>query len=102
MPDKRPVTNKELMKGSLIALAVHVSLAVLVGSACGTFGTNVSSPEDGLVREFSQVALLTFQAVTLLVSLIGFFVGKERGLWIGWIIGTALAMVILVSLVGVP
>ena len=89
MPDKKPVTHKELMKGILPALGIHLALAVLLGGACGAF---VPGQDSWVARELTAVGMVILQGTTLIVVLIGSFVGEEKGIWIGWILGTVLAL----------
>ena len=95
MPDKKPVTNKELMKGFIPALGINLALTVLLGSACGAFETGSSSR---LMRELSLIAIVPIQGLTLLVGLAGSFVGKDRGVSRGWTMGAALAIFLTISI----
>lgn len=89
MPDKKPVTNKELMKGFIPALGINLALTVLLGSACGAFD---SGGDSSFVRGLTAMGMVILQGITLIVVLIGSFVAKEKGIWIGWILGTVLAL----------
>ena len=99
MPDKKPITAKQLWMGSVIALALHLSLAVLLGSACGAFE---SGPSAGLALVVTLIVVLLIQGVVLIVAVVSSFLRKAPGPSIGVAIGTALAMFIEVLIFGIP